>query len=684
MTSIPALLTHLPAQLSLNPIVVNIEAVSDATYPDRGGLRYYCQVMVPESYLSATYQELVRLEGAEVPAVAAGPGKLYQGAFFEVQNQLDPLLERTAPDFGRNRIFVADQLVMPYYCVLTVENNDVEIFRQTLPVQHVVKAGINEVDYAAYKDLFFTDYIGRGKRFLTWAPDYKTVHPEQPEFLYYLTNFTPSPTALKLCYRVFFEDHTELTGCASELSNVLPFTVYGVPVGPQALGFDQLAGRVLSYEVWLANQNDRRISEIRSYQLEQEYRRNVRFVLFANSLGGFDTLCLTGQGEESIGFKRSISERFNGWQFLPSYAEREINDVSGLRELKVATGWLDSEGLRYLEELLFSRELYLVTDRAFVPLLPVGDQFQSRIDDEYLIGRTLTFQYANNETAFSALPDPASLFQRPTGWRPKAMACLVDAFGKRTGKRQATVLEQYYLDDNSKVVGVPLKSNVPGTDGYIPPMDSDSCLVTPYLNSEINRQGTFRRLTCPDGQSGGPATIVIAAGTYGSEISQDDAQAKAEAAFRRLNTQDYANEFGTCLSEPEKYALAVPAGHWHYRVANPSGFAVQGLVFNNPVAFPEIGNVWMAQGQNRPYVFPMNSNDLDFPISYPSNAWRIMVYGPAGTQRRVRVYQNGILRLNYLLSMNNDGYEYTFLTSNGGNSFVLANGDRIYLTNTAD
>ncbi|MDQ1088984.1 DUF5977 domain-containing protein [Siphonobacter sp. SORGH_AS_1065] len=669
-----AILSYSPARLALNPIVINIEAADPIIYQDRTGLRYYCRVMVPASYLSNQYTELITLEGAEVPPEAAVTGLLYQGAFFEIQEQLESLLERKAPSFNQVKIDVCAGLVTPYYCVLTIENNDEEIYRYTQPVQYAIKAGINEQDYAAYKDLFFTEFMGKNRRFLTWSPITKKIHPDQPEFLYWFTNGSPNPTSLKVCFLARYEDLTTEEGCSESLANVYPFSVHCVPVGPKALGLDKKEKIVVSYRVWLSNQADERLSEYREYRIEQEYRRNVRFVIVANSLGGYDTLYLVGRGEENLKVTRNLSDRFTGWEYLPSYSEKVINSTRGERELTISTGWLTKESLRYLEEVILTKEAYLVTDRAFVPLVPVFDSLRSKVDDEDLIGRTLTFRYGIPERNFSALPNPANLPSRSTGWRPKAMACLLDGNGKRIGKMAATLLEQYYLDDNTKVPGTPIRQNVPGQPGYIPPVESDQCLVTPFVNDAINRTGTYVRKNCTNGMTGGPAVISITAGVFGSEISKADAQAKAEAEFARINTQEYANLRGVCILQPELYEWDVPAGHFHYRASDPSKVALFFIGEGQTM-----GNSWDIQGAGGSYIFPQNSNDLNFPIAGNQFWWRFRTYGTPGSRQTYRVYVNGQLKFERANSqLNQDGYthnDFPEILAAGG----FKSGDKLFI-----
>ncbi|MGA0558278.1 DUF5977 domain-containing protein [Larkinella sp. VNQ87] len=674
MNHLVATQNFLQARLSMNPIVVNIEAADPDLYPDRGDLRYYCTIMIPEYYLAGTFKPLVRLEAAEQPPVSAGSGLLYQGAFFEIQNQIDPLLERTAPEFGQTRISVADRLVLPYYCVLTIENDGVVIYTENQPVQYAIKAGISEVDYSQYKDQFFKEFIGPDRRFLTWAANPKTIHPDQPEFLYFFTNFTPTPGKIRRICEVVYRDYTTETLASAELSNVFPFTVYCVPSGPKALGLDVKAKEVIQYAVWLENENGERISEIREYRLEQLYRRNVRFVLFANSLGGFDTLALTGQAEESLKFSRQVSERYNGWEFLPSYSERVINSVTGVRELVMATGFLSPEGVRYLEELQLSKEVFLATDRALVPLLPMDDKLVPKLDDEEVIGRTLAFQFSNPNRNFSRLPAESALSKRPTGWRPKAWACGIDADGKRTGMLQVSVLEKYFLDDDKPVVGVLLKANVPGTEGYIPPVESAACATPPFENVQIQKSGTFIRQTCPAGQYGGPATITIPAGTYGSEVSQEDADAKAADAWARLNTQAYADEFGSCVSGPENYFWSVPAGHFHYRANNPTAF----YIYYDGT--PKAGNMWGSPPG--PNIYPINTNDLDLPLQDDVSKWKFLLKNAEGGFGFVKVYVNGVLRASWQLPYNAGAGKKLFFTPTPEVQFDGNSGDRVYLEYT--
>lgn len=656
---------YLPLRLAQNPVVVTVDAADPLIYPERAGLRYYLTLMVPDFYGANTFSPLIEFEQSEIPPQQVAGGTIYRGAWFELQDQLDSLLTRKAPTFGQTGIGVCDGLVTPYYLKARITDNDDDIWTRNYPVDYAIKAGVAERDFAAYKGDFFTEFMAQ--QFLTWNADAKLVQPDQPEFLYWVANVTPLAGQLRLQCELTFVDVAKAAEIATvaSLDNATPMTVYCLAVGPAAVGAVGHADVVAAYSVWLEDQHGVALTQRRTYRLDPEYRRQTRYLLFANSLGGFDTLCLTGQSDETVKLSRNVSDRYSDYAYAPSYSEQVINSVTGERQLTVNTGWLKPYGLTFLQELLLSKEVYLVTDRAFLPLVPATTDLRAVVDDEDLIGRQLAFTFANPEHNFSNLPRRANIPTRPTAWRPKATTCLLDQNGRRTGKMGVALIEKYYLDDGSRVGEVPIKANVPGTEGYMAPAQSALCAVSPFLSAQVQRTGTFSNQTCPAGQFGGVALVTIPAGEYGSEVSQADADAKAEAAWSRANTQEYANANAPCVAGPQFYTAVVPAGCWHYRSNSPQNFYI--YYKGNPPA----GNVFtLPPGPN---VYPVNSNDLDLPLGDLPALWVLDVKAEAGGVGNVKVYVNGLLKQTLRLPYNADNPRPITVDQ------VLASGDKVYI-----
>lgn len=96
--------------------------------------------------------------------------------------------------------------------------------------------------------------------------------------------------------------------------------------------------------------------------------------------------------------------------------------------------------------------------------------------------------------------------------------------------------------------------NAPGQtyDGrpvpYFPPVvNSEDCSGTVYTNAATSRIGN--KNDCSPGQRGVPITYNIPAGKYASQVSQEDADAKATTDLD-FYTQIYANENGGCEIDP--------------------------------------------------------------------------------------------------------------------------------------
>lgn len=534
---------YYPLALSRNAVVVYVDPLSPTTYPDRADLRYEVELYVQEYFQSNNHELFDVMEGSERPAINFGSTTSYTGADFDMSYLLDDLVSRKRPEFGQTKIQVCESLTRSYYAVTRRKDGTTLVDQVTLPAQYLLKAGLAEKDVEIHGRRFFYD---RGGKFLTWSADRKAVRLDQPEFLYFLTNFSPQPSTLKLRARFLTSAGEYSVQTLDELTTVAPFTVYCLPVGPANTTLAAFLDDVVQYEVWVSDTENSRLSEIRTYRLDRSYHRHVRYLLFANSLGGFDTLTCIGRATETFKVTQLISERYDDYQLDASYAERVMNDTTGERELSINTGPITRAQADYLTELMLAEEIYLVADRDYLPLLRTSESTAVLVDDERLVSRTFSFRYANKQRNYSNLPALSVRQNRPTGWRSVATACEVNANGLRTGRQLVTLLERYYLDDNNATIPPEIKPNLPSEDGYMAPSVSPACATTPYLNAQLSRLGTYIKNDCPGGQTGHAAMIDIAAGTYGSEISAADANAKAEAAYQALNTQAYANQNGTC------------------------------------------------------------------------------------------------------------------------------------------
>jgi hypothetical protein len=669
-------LVFYPLKFSRNKLVHRIEP-ADPGLTDRDGLKYFLEIQVPEYPMAPTLVSLPRAEGRETPASEVGGAVTLEGAEFtynQRNGKLDGQLTYAKPMAGQTTGSVVVTQTMPFRLRELVQGGTPPVNTDlTNPMQWVVKAGLSNEDFVAFGETFWHQHQAERRRFLTWQPDGKTVGWQQEEYLHFLVNFTPSPQQVLLRVVFYHRDgsvtpaQTKATLNAVGLNQVVCF-----PVGPAVLGAPDTA---LRYEVWLSNEQNRRFTETRTYWLDQAYQQQERAILFVNSLGGWDTLRLVGRATETLKVTQTVAERDRPADAPLDWPSTLVVSTEGEREIQVATGYFRrdaKEWRRYLDELLLSEQMYLVTDKGHVPLRRVTNALVDARDEPGLVSETLTFVRDLTVQNYSDLPPTEPTPTRPTAWQGVSYQHVLDAWGKRVGLLRAARLRKIYADDGTPFKPLTYKPNAQGDPDYEFPRPAPNVVPgsTPYPSALLERTGSFNRSNCPAGSEGGPATIVIAAGRYGGEAPGDaDALAAAEAAS--LDTQAYADQWGTCLVN-EHYTWSVPANHWHYRANRPARIGLY-----NPSS--QWGNLQSLPAGS--YAFPPGANDLDFPIS--DALFYFYVYGTPGAQVKVDVFRNGTLRKSVTYTVSSEGFDNHFLFDNQGSGepFALynpASGDRFF------
>jgi hypothetical protein len=227
-----------------------------------------------------------------------------------------------------------------------------------------------------------------------------------------------------------------------ELEGVKLYDVITVPAGHDQLKLARAGKRVVSWSLWLENQDAARLSEVRTYQAETRYRRHKRFLLFRNSLGGFDTLRCYGAGAGVLQVEGSAASRFLGASYKIWASQQESSDVEGSDELTVSTGYFDDpQQLEYLQELLLSGARYLVTDKGLVALGLATKSLQYQQDDENLLFANIKLVKAHVVRNFSSLPPAAQTPKIYTATRSETAYCGTGKTGAPvTRERTATSL----------------------------------------------------------------------------------------------------------------------------------------------------------------------------------------------------------------------------------------------------
>ena len=643
-------ISHLPVSFARNKLSVHIDA-ADPTLSARAGMLTHIEVLVPKAYQSPEYVSVAERVGSETPVQILAGANYYYGTDFDIESILDGLLAFCMPKLTETEIVSCASMTIPYKIKSFIEKGGVLVGTESISTEaFAIKAKLSVDEFAGWRESFFSKYLDDVPKFLTFQPESKVIDAQQPEFLYWLCNVLPKPQAITVRVNVLFDDGSTQTISVQNLNAVSQYTVYCIPVGFVALGLASLESStksVMSYSVWLNNEQGDCITEVRNYQLDYRYEANVRYLVFVNSLGGYDTLRMLGTAQENLKVVRNKGEKALDSNYLPSSAEVFVTGVSGRKEATLNTGYMNGNETEYLAELMFAEEIYIVTKDGFVPVTLVDESLVTSEDNVDLVGKTFVFEYAKTEVGYSALPPAPTVAERELVWIPSEPYCIYDPeTGLATGYQGASKLTLCYQDTGEKVKGVPTKDNTPGTEGYFSPAPSNMCTAgtAPFKNVLISRLGSYTRNNCASGY-GDYATIVIPANTFGGQ-TQAEANARAEKRFAFLNTQAYANANGTCLTDPQYYNIVPgpPVNQFNYRyLCKPSSiknYIHGGLgAFSGNNADLVYGNHWAIQGNTNAgsLKYAVAKNDILLPCS--AN-YIITVYG-FSVAVSVKLYANG-------------------------------------------
>lgn len=642
--------TPLPLDLSRNPIIVNVPAWDIVNLSDRSGLMYYLEIYAIKTYGTETFELIETLEAREKPKVVDGSAIIFEGAYFDVSKLLDALLFTTKPDFNQTGVKVCDGMVRAYYCKAIIKNNDVTVNEISYPTRYVLKGGVEPKYYDEYRERVFTDYLGVARKFLSTKTFDSEVRADQPEHLYFLTHFADVPTEINL--RVYFLKTDGSSGVQTLVTyqSLQVMNVYCIAVGVKALG---LAADVVNYSVWLTDENDERVSELRTYWIDRRFRHEVNYFLFESALGNFETFITAGDRLDSVEIEAQEGQVFTGYGYEAELSDTSIQEVRGRQIMKINTGAIVPAAYSFVYQLMFSEQIFMISERSHLPVaLRSRAAMPYNSVNDMLRDETVTFTLSKEVKNVFELPILSSAAQRLTAWRPIATACELDGRGRFNGLLKVTLLELFFLDNNTAVSPRKIKANIAGEAGYIPAITSSTCSVinSPFLSAAISRQGTFVRATCAANEVGGFAIIAIAAGAWGSNVSQADADAKAEAEWLSLNTQAYADSNGSCSAFPQNYVVTVPSGRFWIRLNSFDTQKTAGTGISASGSGYRPGNVWFNNNTdlqpNQTDVYPENTWDVGFPVlSGPGSNYDLHWYLKSNNNvlRTMKIYVNGAL-----------------------------------------
>jgi hypothetical protein len=258
---------------------------------------------------------------------------------------------------------------------------------------YAICGGIDWVRLSRY-NLQSTSWYDRfcyNHMFLSWQPLTKVVDVDQVEKLYFL-NKSETAITLKLKAKLYWGAVT------LGWQEVGSLDCNGVGIVECLVGHDNLSDpdpdSLTKYEIRVEDSAGLVLSETRTFTIDHNVYPYKKYLIFQNSLGGWDTVRFLGKTSIEGEYARLISSTINDY----SFTNQEGSIVQGrpLESLKMIlnTGWISQNNKDYLRELLVSQQVYEISGSMILPVVVTSSNVFMSKDDETLYNMEIEVLYA--------------------------------------------------------------------------------------------------------------------------------------------------------------------------------------------------------------------------------------------------------------------------------------------------
>lgn len=276
-------------------------------------------------------------------------------------------------------------------------------------IKYILEGGLSWLDKAFYNEygVSYFEYSENSKKFLSWSPLTKFTSKTAREKLYFL--FQNSDDMDLLC-KMTFDDDTEQTITLVNNFTVTAYSVWEFVLSFGILGLEdyEIEKSIEKYEVWLRNSSDEIISEIKTFELDQQYHYKERLFLFKNSFGKYEYTRCTGVFENENKLNLTLIKNENIEGYTSRNHEKKNAFIYREQEYKGNFGYLNKETKQWLNDFTGSTEVYEVKGDLIFPVVLTSKKVFQHKDDDTLYDLEFSYQRAYTDQFFSLeMPDEA-------------------------------------------------------------------------------------------------------------------------------------------------------------------------------------------------------------------------------------------------------------------------------------
>lgn len=231
-----------------------------------------------------------------------------------------------------------------------------------------IKGGIENMKTS--RNNIFINYFDVAKPFLTWQPSHRFIFYDE---LVYVSFINPAKAAFKVFGNIVATDGT-----------VIPFWtyhagankyLYHLNISPSLLNLKGYTSKdIYYYEIWITDALDNVL--VNAYRLYIEYRSSYEYydLFYHNSIGGVDTVRITGDVDPSIDRTTTEAEggiAVNDWNAKTKAHQKSFSNIFLQRNFKGNIGLLKTRTKEQQEsflDLLASKSVYMLIDGRWIPV----------------------------------------------------------------------------------------------------------------------------------------------------------------------------------------------------------------------------------------------------------------------------------------------------------------------------
>jgi len=250
---------------------------------------------------------------------------------------------------------------------------------------------------------FWAD-INNKKRFLTWHPLVKKTSRTNHESLYFFSQYS-DVTEYHVKIQATKSDGTTTTAELIHLHNSTQYIVFELIVGYGQMNIETLAGaQVNSWKVWIENQGGTKISEERTFVIDEKYHEYSREFVFRNSFAVYDYYRFTGKHEKNLEYEREILSVYSPDGETYYNAPQRAVKILESQTFKASSGWVSKAQLDYLREFMLSMEIYeIISERPWRVNITSKKTNKYLVDGEYLYSLEFEYERAYTDNFYSTI-----------------------------------------------------------------------------------------------------------------------------------------------------------------------------------------------------------------------------------------------------------------------------------------